>query len=84
VPGSFNSIVYATNQPTSLENLRANLSAMPAETLRAIAERALAHARPLDPEALVFTDDRAPVERLTNEIMLSFLFGVGSGEIKLQ
>ena len=84
VPGSFNSIVYATNQPTSLENLRANLSAMPAETLRAIAERALAHARPLDPAALVFTDDRAPVERLTNEIMLSFLFGVGSGEIKLQ
>src|SRR5512139_264878 len=84
VPGSFNSIVYATNQPTSLENLRGNLSAMPAETLRAIAERALAHTRPLNSEALVFTDDRAPVERLTNEIMLSFLFGVGSGEIKLQ
>ena len=35
VPGSFNSIVYATNQPTSLENLRANLNAMPAEPLRA-------------------------------------------------
>jgi hypothetical protein len=76
--------VYATHQPTSLENLRANLSAMPAETLRAIAERALTRVRPLNPEALTFTDDRAPVERLTNEIMLSFLFGVGSGEIKLQ
>jgi hypothetical protein len=43
----------------------------------------MTHARPLNP-ALVFTDDRAPVERLTNEIMLNFLFGVGSGEIKLQ
>ena len=84
VPGSFNSIVYATHQPTSLENLRANLNAMPAGPLRAIAEQALAHVRPLHPESLVFTDDRAPVERLTNEIMLSFLFGVGSGEIKLQ
>ncbi len=84
VAGSLNSIVYATNQPTTLENLRANLNTMPHELLRAIAERALTKVRPLNPEALIFTDDRAPVERLTNEIMLSFLFGVGSGEIKLQ
>jgi spermidine synthase len=84
VAGSFNSIVYATNQPSVLENLRANLGAMPAQSVRDIAEKALAHVRPLNPEALTFTDDRAPVERLTNEIMLSFLFGVGSGEIKLQ
>jgi spermidine synthase len=84
VAGSFNSIVYATNQPTVLENLRANLGAMPAQSVRDIAEKALAHVRPLDSTALTFTDDRAPVERLTNEIMLSFLFGVGSGEIKLQ
>jgi spermidine synthase len=84
VAGSFNSIVYATNQPTSLENLRANLGTMPAPSVRDIAERALTRVRPLNPAALTFTDDRAPVERLTNEIMLSFLFGVGSGEIKLQ
>jgi hypothetical protein len=84
VAGSFNSIVYATSQPTSLENLRANLNAMPAQSVRDIAEKALARVRPLSPNALTFTDDRAPVERLTNEIMLSFLFGVGSGEIKLQ
>ncbi|HTP07452.1 MAG TPA: fused MFS/spermidine synthase [Anaerolineae bacterium] len=84
VAGSFNSIVYATNQPTALENLRTNLSAMPTQAVRDIAAKALARVRPLNPEALTFTDDRAPVERLTNEIMLSFLFGVGSGEIKLQ
>jgi hypothetical protein len=83
VAGSFNSIVFATNQPTSLGNLRANLNAMPVP-VREVADKALAHARPLNPDALTFTDDRAPVERLTNEIMLSFLFGVGSGEIKLQ
>lgn len=84
VLGSFNSIVYATNQPTALENLRANLSAMPHELLRKTAAQALTAVRALNPEALVFTDDHAPVERLTNEIMLSFLFGVGTGEIKLQ
>ena len=84
VPGTFNSIVYATNQPTSFDNLRANLDAMPHPILRNAAEQALTKQRPLNPDALTFTDDRAPVERLTNEIMLSFLFGVGSGEIKLQ
>jgi spermidine synthase len=83
VAGSFNSIVYATNRPTSIENLRANLSAMPAP-VQEVAGKALERVRPLNPDALTFTDDRAPVERLTNEIMLSFLFGVGSGDIKLQ
>jgi spermidine synthase len=83
VAGSFNSIVYATNRPTSIENLRANLSAMPAP-VQEVAGKALERVLPLNPDALTFTDDRAPVERLTNEIMLSFLFGVGSGEIKLQ
>jgi hypothetical protein len=75
--------VYATNRPTSIENLRANLSAMPAP-VQEVAGKALERVLPLNPDALTFTDDRAPVERLTNEIMLSFLFGVGSGEIKLQ
>jgi hypothetical protein len=84
VAGSLNSVVYATNRPTSPENLRANLNTMPAQPVRDIAEKALTRVRPLNPDALTFTDDRAPVERLTNEIMLSFLFGVGSGEIKLQ
>jgi spermidine synthase len=84
VAGSFNSIVYATNQPTSVDNLRANLATMSSKLVRVLSEIALAHVRPLNPAALTFTDDRAPVERLTNEIMLSFLFGVGSGEIKLQ
>lgn len=83
VPGTFNSIVYATNRPTSFDNLRANLDAMPQPVLRNTAELAMARQRPLNPDALIFTDDRAPVERLTNEIMLSFLLGVGSGEIKL-
>jgi hypothetical protein len=57
---------------------------MPHPVLRNAAEQALTKRRPLNPDALTFTDDRAPVERLTNEIMLSFLFGLGSGEIKLQ
>ncbi len=84
VPGTLNSIVYATQQSTSFDNLRANLDNMPHPVLRNAAQQALAKVHPRNPDALTFTDDRAPVERLTNEIMLDFLFGVGSGEIKLQ
>ena len=47
VPGTFNSIVYATNQPTSFDNLRANLDAMPHPILRNTAEQALDQAAPV-------------------------------------
>ncbi|MBI5566986.1 MAG: fused MFS/spermidine synthase [Chloroflexi bacterium] len=80
VAGSLNSIVYATLQPTSIENLRVNLPLMAHPMLTTTAQLALQHVRPLNNEAVVFTDDNAPVERLTNGIMLNFLFGMaGSG-----
>ena len=43
--------------------------------LTTTAQLALQHVRPLNPNAVIFTDDNAPVERLTNGIMLDFLFG---------
>jgi spermidine synthase len=83
VSGSFNSVVFATMQPTSIDNLRANLAAMTHPMVRATAERALQNVRTIAPDAIIFTDDKAPVERLTNAIMLDFLFGLSSGEEKL-
>lgn len=78
VAGSLNSIVYATLQPTSLDNLRANLPLMSHPVLTSTVQLALQHVRPLSADTVVFTDDNAPVERLTNGIMLNFLLG-GSG-----
>jgi len=78
VSGSFNSVVFATMQPTSIDNLRANLDAMAHPMVRATAERALQNVRTIAPDAIVFTDDNAPVERLTNAIMIDFLFGMSS------
>jgi spermidine synthase len=78
VTGSLNSIVYATKQPTSFDNLRANLTTMTQPLLKSVTQQALQHIHPMDPTALVFTDDNAPVERLTNAIMLDFLFGSGN------
>jgi spermidine synthase len=83
VTGSFNSIVFATMQPTSIDNLRANLDAMPHPLVRAAARQALQHVRTIPPDAIVFTDDHAPVERLTNVLMLNFLFGLSRGDVKL-
>jgi spermidine synthase len=80
VAGALNSIVYATKQPTTLDNLQANIDATHQPLLRLTAERAQQHIRSLSPDALVFTDDNAPVERLTNAIMLNFLFGLTRGE----
>lgn len=78
VVGSLNSIVYATKQPTSFDNLRANLTTMTHPLLKFVTQQALQHIHPIDPAALVFTDDNAPVERLTNVIMIDFLFGSGN------
>jgi len=76
VAGSLNSIVFATVQPTSIENLRANLALMDQPVLTTTAQLALQRVRPIDQTAVLFTDDNAPVERLTNNIMLNFLFGL--------
>ena len=84
VSGSLNSIVFATMQPTSIDNLRANLDAMPHPLVRSVAERALQNVHTVAAGAIVFTDDQAPVERLTNAIMLDYLFGLATGEIKLR
>ncbi len=80
VSGSLNSIVYATMLPTSLDNLRANLPLMSATVLTSTAQLALQHVRPLNADAVVFTDDNAPVERLTNGIMMNFLFGLAKAD----
>lgn len=76
VPDSFNAIVYATVQPTTPDNLRLNLAAMPHPVLPEIVADALANLRPVAPSEIVFTDDKAPVEQLTNAIVLRYIAGV--------
>ena len=84
VPGSFNSIVYATRQPTNAANLALNLAALEQSgtahplLLDAI-RRAVVYQQPTPPPGLVFTDDRSPVEWITNTMVLSFIF---SGEVE--
>ncbi len=81
VPGSFNSIIYATRQPTQIENLYANLAALYNRPevhplLVQSLERVVANQQPVGASQVVYTDDWAPIEWVTNRMVLSYvLFG---------
>jgi spermidine synthase len=80
VAGTFNSILVATQQPSSPQNLQANLQALPADAnplLRNALQLAVASLQPEPAAGLIFTDDRAPIEQLTNAIVLQYLLGDG-------
>jgi spermidine synthase len=76
VPDTFNSIVFATVQPTQASNLRDNLTQLPAAAplfLKSVLLRTLENLQPTPVSAIVFTDDIAPVEQLTNSIVIRFI-----------
>jgi spermidine synthase len=77
VPGTFNAEIMATKQATSLDAFEGNLSALPPDSLLGQV------AREVGPQAVfwkpdggvVFTDDRAPVEELTDALLISYAEG---------
>jgi spermidine synthase len=78
VPYTFNTIVYATVQETSAENLAANelrlLEQGSDPLLTDVIHRAIANLQQTPETSIIFTDDWAPIERLTNSIALRFIF----------
>ncbi len=81
LPYSYNSLIYATNQPTKAENLYQNaiqiVSQGEANSLVIHSlEVAYSGLKPAPPEKIVFTDDWAPIELITNQMVMKFmLFG---------
>jgi len=78
IPDTFNSIVYATKQPTSIQNLYENYLALAADPethpllLEAI-RRTVSNQQPLPETKMVFTDDWAPIEWITNQMVLNYV-----------
>lgn len=79
VPDSFNTMIFATRQSTTVENFTANFEYLKSlntvhplliETMKISA----ANIQPQPEAAVVFTDDRAQIEWLTNGLVLKFLF----------
>jgi spermidine synthase len=86
IPGTFNSILYATRQPTQATNLTANWLRLNARgdvhplLLESIA-LTIANLQPAPEQTIVFTDDLAPIEWITNNMVLSFVLDQDSMEM---
>ena len=79
VPNTFNTIVFATMMETGPENLVANELALVSKKahplLVDILHRTIQNLQPTPDSDIVFTDDLAPVEQITNSIALRFILG---------
>ncbi len=75
VPGTFNTEVMATMQPTSIDTFRSNLAQFSPETVMGQVANEVSpvvtqgHAD----GGIVFTDDRAPIEQITDQLLLNYI-----------
>ncbi len=80
VPGSLNTILVATQQPSDARNLAENrlLLADTADPLllRAM-DTAIANLTPRTPSDVIFSDERAPVETIVDSLVLGYLLREG-------
>jgi hypothetical protein len=85
VPQSLNSVLVATVEPTQGAMLRRNLEALPDSAHPLLRQALAAGVQALQPPAqpgLLFTDDRVPIEQLTDSILLRFLLQSGSAGLE--
>jgi spermidine synthase len=78
LPNSFNSMIFATKSITSENNLIDNYFVLMSEPdshplLLSTLERTILNLQPPPSEGYIFTDDKAPVERITNSMILKFI-----------
>lgn len=87
LPDSFNSILFATVQPTNADNLSQNYIALdqsgtaPKLLLQAMGST-IANLRATPTPGEIFTDDLAPIEWITNSMVINFLFSGGIENFK--
>jgi len=82
VPESFNTIIYSTVMDTSMDNLYLNYNDLtqkpdtPELLIRSM-QRVILNEKPAKINGPVFTDDWAPIEWITNSMVLGFVFSDG-------
>jgi predicted membrane-bound spermidine synthase len=79
IPDTLNSMVYATVAPTTYEDFVRNFAALREDPgthplLLSAMEQVVLHSQPLPEPTIVFTDDKAPVEWVVNNMVLRFIF----------
>jgi spermidine synthase len=87
LPNTFNSILFATKQPTQAQNLLVNLlDRMESGNTHPLLLQAMSVAatnlKPVVADKVVFTDDLAPIEWITNRMMVRFVLSGGVEELQ--
>ena len=87
IPNTFNSLVYATLQPTEVVNLEQNLSSLtdrqyPNVLLIDSMTLTLNNLQPAPQHTVVFTDDKSPIEWITNTMILKFILQGEMGKMQ--
>jgi spermidine synthase len=77
VPEFTNTLVYGSTEPTTLADVKHNLSLISEPLAQTVASSAVGEGklRVSDYHSQVFTDDLAPVERLIDQIIFSYVTG---------
>ena len=75
IPGTFNSIIFATKSITSENNLMDNYFVLMSEPethplILSALEKTILNLQSTPSGGIIFTDDKAPVEKLTNSMIL--------------
>ena len=75
VPGTLNTEVMATVQPTSITTFRHNLAQFaPTSVMGQVASEVSPTVTRGHPDGgIVFTDDRAPIEQITDQLLISYI-----------
>ena len=84
IPDTFNSMIYATVQPTTFADLEQNYLRLQEQAssspnavhplLLVVLDRLVTNIQPTPRSTVVFTDDWSPVEWITNTMVLDFVF----------
>jgi len=85
VPGSFNTILVATQTESTSENLFANLENLPEDAhamLRQVLTDTTANLVEVNRSDVLFTDDRAPVETIIDSLVINFIMSGGAEELR--
>jgi hypothetical protein len=72
-----NTIVVATMQPSTMDDFQANVAMLEHPTLRTVVEHVNTRCDPRvwEGEGMIFTDDRAPIEQVVDQMILNYVQG---------
>jgi predicted membrane-bound spermidine synthase len=83
IPGTLNTMIFATKQKTQPENFALNLVTLAQDPsvhplLISTMQTTFANLKPGYVVSTVFTDDRAPIEWIVNDMVVKFILGGGT------